>query len=38
METFDITFSKKNIPIPSENKLRLIMKTENFLKECVGKR
>ena len=34
METFNITYSKKNIPIPSENKykLKLIMKTENFLK------
>ena len=34
METFKITYSKKNIPIPSENKykLKLIMKTENFLK------
>ena len=34
METFNITCSKKNIPIPSENeyKLKLIMKTENFLK------
>ena len=34
METFKITYSKKNIPIPSENehKLKLIMKTEKFLK------
>ena len=34
METFNITYSKKNIPIQSENeyKLKLIMKTENFLK------
>ena len=34
METFNITYSNKNIPIPSENeyKLRLIMKTENVLK------
>ena len=34
METFNITYSKKNIPIPSENeyKLKLIMKMENFLK------
>ena len=34
METFNITYSKKNIPIPSENeyKLKLIMKTENLLK------
>ena len=34
METFNITYSKKNIPIPSENeyKLKLLMKTENFLK------
>ena len=33
METFNITYSKKNIPIPSENqyKLKLIMKTGNFL-------
>ena len=34
METFDITYSKKNMPIPSENeyKLKLIIKTENFFK------
>ena len=34
METFNITYSKKNIPIPSENeyKLKLIMKTENLSK------
>ena len=34
METFNIAYSNKNIPIPSENeyKLKLIMKTENFLK------
>ena len=34
METFNITYSKKNISIPSENeyKLKLIMKTGNFLK------
>ena len=34
MATFNITYSKKNIPIPSENepKLKLIMKMENFLK------
>ena len=34
MEAFNITYSKKNIPIPSETeyKLKLIMKTENFLK------
>ena len=34
METFNITYSKKNIPIPSENeyKLKLIMKTENSFK------
>ena len=34
METFNITYPNKNIPIPSENryKLRLIMKTENVLK------
>ena len=34
METFNITYSKKNIPILSETeyKLKLIMKTENFLK------
>ena len=34
METFNITYSNKNIPIPSENKykLKLIMKTENLLK------
>ena len=34
METFNITYSKKYIPFPSENeyKLKLIMKTENFLK------
>ena len=34
METFNITYSKKNIAIPSENeyKLKLIMKTGNFLK------
>ena len=34
METFNIIYSNKNIPIPSENeyKLKLIMKTENFLK------
>ena len=32
--TFNIAYSNKNIPIPSENeyKLKLIMKTENFLK------
>ena len=30
METFNLTYSKKNIPIPSENKckLKLIMKKE----------
>ena len=34
METFNITYSNKNILIPSENEyeLKLIMKTENFLK------
>ena len=34
METFNVTYSKKNIAIPSENeyKLKLIMKTGNFLK------
>ena len=34
METFNITYLNKNIPIPLENeyKLKLIMKTENFLK------
>ena len=34
METFNITYSKKKRPIPSETeyKLKLIMKTENFLK------
>ena len=34
METFNITHSKKNIPILSEHeyKLKLIMKTRNFLK------
>ena len=34
METFNNTYSKKNIQIPSENecKLKLIMKMENFLK------
>ena len=34
METFNITYSNKNIPNPSENeyKLKLIMKTENLLK------
>ena len=34
MERFNITYSKKNIPIPSENeyKLKLIMKMENLLK------
>ena len=34
METFNITYSKKNMPISSENeyKLKLIMKTENFFK------
>ena len=34
MKSFNITYSKKNIPIPSVNeyKLKLIMKTENFLK------
>ena len=34
MATFNITDSKKNIPIPSENeyKWKFIMKTENFLK------
>ena len=34
MEIFNITYSKKNIPIPSENeyKLKLTMKTENYLK------
>ena len=34
MQTFNITSSNKNIPIPSENeyKLKLITKTENFLK------
>ena len=39
METFNITYSKKNIPIPSENeyKLKLIMKTENFLKRLLWK-
>ena len=33
MKSFNITYSKKNIPIPSVNeyKLKLIMKTENFL-------
>ena len=39
METFNITYSKKNIPIPSENeyKLKLITKTENFLKRLLWK-
>ena len=39
MQTFNITSSNKNIPIPSENeyKLKLIMKTENFLKRMHGK-
>ena len=34
METFDITYSKKNIPIPSKQqyKLKLIDKTESFIK------
>ena len=34
MDTFNITYSKKNIAIPSENeyKLKLIMKREKFLK------
>ena len=39
METFNITYSNKNIPIPSKNeyKLKLIMKTENFLKRMCWK-
>ena len=34
METFNITYSKKNIKIPSEKecKLKFIMKMEDFLK------
>ena len=35
METFNITYSKKNIPISPENeyKLKLIMKRKTFLKK-----
>ena len=34
METFNITYSNKSIPVPLENeyKLKLIMETENILK------
>ena len=34
MDAFNITYSKKNIPVPYEKvyKLKLIMKTENLLK------
>ena len=39
METFNITYSKKSIPIPSENehKLKLIIKTEDVLKRMRSK-
>ena len=39
METFNITYSNKNIPIPSKNeyRLKLIMKMEKLLKRMCWK-
>ena len=39
MKTFNITYSNKNIPVPSKNeyRLKLIMKMEKFLKRMCWK-